>query len=446
MKKLIFLWLFVFVYVLLNSSQIPDWVKKRPIDKDYYIGIGVAKIDKKNKNYIEIAKENALKNLSSEISVNVSGEVLSKVSEQNGKLKELLQSSVKTTTKAFLEGYELVDTYRDKNNYWVYYRLSKALYKKKIDEKTKREVDRAFSLYKNAKRFEKTNNPVASINFLLKSLEIIKNFPNEKVLIEGKKTFLINRIISDIRAIFENIGLKITPNKINLKFNKNNRKFPRILAFYKKEDRKIPNLLLDISFIRGRGEIVKKELTDSNGEANIHIIKITAPDKLQIVKVSLDRNQIVPGDSLSVLGYNILKTVPIKSQKLFINVTGLSVFINSSEKILNKETSIKYLAPKIKGNLQKDNIQFVDDIAKADAVINIFANTQKGSEFYGMTSAFADVTVSIVDTNTGKEIYKNTFSHIKGIDKDYQKASQKALSEGASEIAKEILHILKEKF
>ena len=121
----------------LFAKTMPDWVKSRPIDKNYYIGIGVAKKSKKNKDYIQYAKDSALKNLASEISVNISGEVISKVMEKNGINKEELISNIKTSTQAKLQGYELVGTWEDKNNYWVYYHLSKEKYK--AQQKKKRD-------------------------------------------------------------------------------------------------------------------------------------------------------------------------------------------------------------------------------------------------------------------------------------------------------------------
>lgn len=48
----------------------PDWIENRPISNDYYIGI--AKVFKNKFDYSSIAKQNALIDLSSEISVKLS--------------------------------------------------------------------------------------------------------------------------------------------------------------------------------------------------------------------------------------------------------------------------------------------------------------------------------------------------------------------------------------
>ena len=152
-RSLIILSVFFAVFTLFAKNP-PDWVKKRPISTKYYIGIGVATKSKANKDYLQIAKDNALKNLASEIKVHISSEVFSKMSEENGKLKELVQSTVKTTTQADLEGYEIVDTYEDKNNYWLYCRLSKDVYLENERKKRTKALEISLALYQKAKTEE----------------------------------------------------------------------------------------------------------------------------------------------------------------------------------------------------------------------------------------------------------------------------------------------------
>ncbi|MFQ3325762.1 MAG: hypothetical protein ACI8YC_000395, partial [Salibacteraceae bacterium] len=51
----------------------PNWVSERPTSPAYYIGVGIAGKVSAGANYMQIAKENALNDLASEIKVNVSG-------------------------------------------------------------------------------------------------------------------------------------------------------------------------------------------------------------------------------------------------------------------------------------------------------------------------------------------------------------------------------------
>ncbi len=112
----------------------PFWVKNRPINSLDYVGIGVAKINP-DVNYIESAKNNALSDLASEIKVNLESNTVYIQTERDGIFKEDFRSTIKTTAATQIEGYEIVDSWQDVNEYWVYYRLSKADYLKRIEDK-----------------------------------------------------------------------------------------------------------------------------------------------------------------------------------------------------------------------------------------------------------------------------------------------------------------------
>ena len=57
--------------------------------------------------------------------------------EQSGMSEEQSRSEIQALTKADLEGYELVDTWDNGNEYWVYYKLSKKIHNANIQLKKK---------------------------------------------------------------------------------------------------------------------------------------------------------------------------------------------------------------------------------------------------------------------------------------------------------------------
>ena len=110
----------IFSFLLSNE---PNWVQKDLMIKTFH-GIGV--VSKYNsENYIQTAKNNALNDIASEISINISSELVDIMIEQSGMSEEQSRSEIQALTKADLEGYELVDTWDNGNEYWVYYKLSK---------------------------------------------------------------------------------------------------------------------------------------------------------------------------------------------------------------------------------------------------------------------------------------------------------------------------------
>ena len=66
----------------------PAWVTKRPIDPVYYIGIGATQIVKGSTDHIQKAKDNALNDLASGITVTVSSEIMRKVVETNASIED----------------------------------------------------------------------------------------------------------------------------------------------------------------------------------------------------------------------------------------------------------------------------------------------------------------------------------------------------------------------
>ena len=59
------------------------------------------------KDYIQMAKDAALNNLASQITVNISGEKIRAVIEKSGMVEDEFKRHIRTSTKAELEGFEL---------------------------------------------------------------------------------------------------------------------------------------------------------------------------------------------------------------------------------------------------------------------------------------------------------------------------------------------------
>ena len=101
---------------------------KRPVDKNYYIGIGVAIVNNYTQGHAEQAKKKALNDLISEISVTVKSASIMHQIEQDDELNSMYQSLVNVSAENDIEGFELHESWGDEKEYWVYYRLLKSTY------------------------------------------------------------------------------------------------------------------------------------------------------------------------------------------------------------------------------------------------------------------------------------------------------------------------------
>ena len=138
-NKYSFIIYFIFFFVIFLFSQnyvqacrpkvqLPEWIHSHQSDANYFTGVGYAPIFKRDNSHIEKARKDALNELASEISVNIFSSNVLITLVKNDKIYDEFNSLINTRVRADIEGYELVDSYSDKKNYWVYYRLSKRKY------------------------------------------------------------------------------------------------------------------------------------------------------------------------------------------------------------------------------------------------------------------------------------------------------------------------------
>ncbi len=441
-KIIVFLTFFLLIFTILQGAKAPDWVTKRPIDNNYYIGIGVAEKDTETSEYLQKAKDRALNEIASEITVTISGATINQILENAGVIKEEFESQIKSSTQAQLEGYELVDTWQDKHQYWVYYRLSKMKYKQLRQEKIDKAVALSLDFYGKAEQNLAQNKAAETLQLLLQALNPIEPYLSEplEVTYHGQKIFLLNTIHSKIQSLLSSITLKPVEPEIDATIGKALTDPILFKATYMQMP--VANLPLSFHFIKGKGELITKEKTAMNGLAMCRVSKIISTDKMQVIQADLAIDGLVSQDELNPIIMDIINSLPGPSTKVLLNVSGPKVFIESSEINFGQAMEVSYIEPKIKEKLSEKGYSFVDMKSDADYVISIDAKSRKGSTVYNMCSAFVDVTVSVVDMSSYDEIYKNTFSNVKGINTDMNKAGLGAFDNAAKEISGEIIKIL----
>ena len=437
----------VLLLITIVLSKQPNWVSKRPVNNSFFIGIAVV-IKSNTRDYIQSGKNNALNDLSSEISINISSEFVDIAIEKSGLSEEEVRSEIHSSTKADLEGYELIDTWESDIEYWVYYRLSKSLYHSRIELKRENAINLSLDLFKKAKGKEKkwdTNGSTinSAIEYYVQALKPIENYYGEplKTLFNGEEIFLQNEIFSSVQWILSNIELRAINPKLNVKVGESLNNYLNVKATFSKEGKKVnvTNLPISFSFIKGKGELIETIKTGSNGIAKSQIINISPLIKLQLIKCSLDLTNYFIEDSTSNYLFNTLKHINTPSSKFIINVIGPTIYLESSEYNLGKLLSVKIIEPKIKKYLAEKGFSFTDDISSADAMISINAETREGSEMYGQFIAFVDATFSVINMNSGEEIYKNSLQNKKGIQLSFKKAGLKAYQDVTIEISEKII-------
>jgi hypothetical protein len=426
----------------------PAWIEKRPNKPEYYIGIGVAQKVKGSSEHIQKAKDNALNDLASGITVTVSSEIMRKVVETNTKIEEDFKSQIQTSAKAELEEVEWVDTYDGDGQYWVYCRISKAAYEEAKQRKIRNAMRLSVDLYETAKKNEQDNNVARALTYYVQSLNPLARYLGEPLETElgGKKVILVNEIFSSLQNLLAQIELKSANGKQDAKVGMPLKKPFEIAAeFNGSKSGPVASLPIKLSFIRGSGEMVDNVSTDNSGNAKCDIHKITATDRIQIVEAKVFLAGMVPADSSSFVLSAVLNSLSVPSTRMILNVTGLEVYVEADETQFGAKMKQPRIEPAIKNMLVEKGFAFTNDMANASVVVNIKADSRQGSDQFGLCVSYVDVTVSVLDMRNGQEIYKNTMNNVKGISDTYAKAAFKAFDEAAKQVLDGLIPKLVEK-
>ena len=424
----------------LSYAEKPYWITAYPYDSDFYVGIGFS--SKNTENYTQEAKNNAINEIASQIKITISSETIHKLIEENGRINELLKQQINTSTKESLEDVEIVDNWDSGDEYWVYCKLSKERYKKQKQLRLKDAVNKSLNLFSKAKESEKEDAIPKALSFYFESLKPIEKYLNEPLQVKynNQDIYLLNEIYLSIQSILDSVSLKPEIANFNVKLGNSLDEPILIKANYGSLNKgKISNLPINFSFVRGEGDLDLKAKTDNSGKAICRIHKITAPDKIQIVKAEFDILSLNPEYNSSPVIVAILESFKIPNTKIIINVEGLSVFIRSEETNIGMKLDFPYIEPILKDNLTNYGFSYVDDVSSADIMITITAETRQGSRIEGMCSAFADVSISVVNITNGEEIYKDAIFDVKGFQLNFNKAGLNALKEASDKINEEIL-------
>ncbi|SVE06120.1 uncharacterized protein METZ01_LOCUS458974, partial [marine metagenome] len=135
--------LFFLIIMSCASRTEPEWIISQPKAEGYWFGTGSVKKPFYGDDIREEARNKALSDLSTQISVKVSGTFKRVVTEHNLSLDDLTESITEIRVKNNLTHVENIDEYESKGRYYFLVRLSKATYYETIEKKRRNAVKTA---------------------------------------------------------------------------------------------------------------------------------------------------------------------------------------------------------------------------------------------------------------------------------------------------------------
>lgn len=430
-----------------RSKRKPKWVTKRPVDNNYYIGIGKSNKLESNVDYIQVAKNNALADIISEISVNISTNSILNQFEDNSGYKETFESQIRLAAKDYIEGYEIVDSWENKDEYWVYYRLSKADYQRKKKEVLNRAKNLSKDFYEKAQEAEKEYDINNALIYYVKAFDAIKKHIGEdlSVFTFDGKIYLDNAIYQSIQDVFSRI--RIVPEKdvytIKALSSNNDPVYVKVKLKTDLETQNIANLPITFSFPDLNINETENVVSLNNGKAQCTIANMAPKGRTQIIKAELNTNVYFGKDAPDNLLKKLFSERGIKPYgNLNIVVKEIFAYLESQETFLGNVNSNQPITKLFEEELSENFFSFTNDKTNADVLIKINSEVIKGTKLdkYNLHTAFLSCNITITKADSEMEIYNETINNIKGMKSgSFEIAAQDAISKAESKIKNEII-------
>ena len=417
----------------------PEWVSKTPLKSNYFIGVGGAEKISGSSGHIQKARDRALEQIASGIAVTITSEASQKLLDQAGIVKEKFEITITSMARAELQGYELVDSWENEDEYWVYFQLHKNQYHLWLTNRKQVATLKASEYLAQAEHAINRKKITPAIGFYLQALGEIAPFLGMGLpASEGTmNTFLDVKILTNINLLFSSITISSSPSSLNAKvFQATPEKITLEVHFYLPDGSKIPveNLPLEAAVLQGSCTFDKPFPTDSSGLGLVKISHVHGPDNIQLV---------IKPDILALAGvskeiaHQLTETISLPEKVISVVVDPVKVLIITRETNLDEHQQRPVTEGTLKQFLTSNGWSIVDEARLADYVIYVHAHSRQGSLRQGIYTAFAWGEISLVDNLTQEEIKRKTFSEINSGGSSYQLAGSHSLRRLAEEMTRE---------
>lgn len=439
MKRGLYILLLLLSACSVGKKQ-PEWTLQQPFDNGYYSA--VVKIPKKAPNYKELARNEAIREISTQISVQIDSDIALKETEANGIPSSELISSIRSSSNNKIRDLQLVGTYETKNDYWAYYRLSKSEYYAWRKNQCEQATAQALNLL-NEFDLSQTNL-TSGISALLKGLELIVDYTDMDLttIYRNKQINLYNELFFRLNHLTEKVKINYAEKEIDLTAKQRERKSITVFVIYQQE---IPvnNFPVCFNFLSGKGEIVAKGLTDENGKAELIINRITSFSTPQFIEAKPDKDFWLVGIENPIVKtmFGNLQFLPAT---LKLNVNRPKAFVQYS---FNNTSGTDYRNILLK-KLQDLDLEVSTNQNESDYTFKVNIIT-RNSEFLPLLkqySAVADAYIELIDSRTGKSIYNTNLTGIKSVAVTTDAAKGKNELDAVNELCDKVMFMLVQQY
>jgi len=413
----------------------PEWIISQPKTEGYWFGKGSVKKPFFGDDIREEARNKALSDISTQISVKVDGTFKRVITEHNLVMDDLTESITEIRVKNNLTHVENIDEYESKDRYYFLVRLSKATYYETIEKKRRNAVKTALGLLDKAD----SEFNIQSFSFLSEAMNEIVPYMDAPIQEEypvgsGKIVNLYSYI-----KVLANTSIdrfRLVPNQetveIKLGFSRDIQLGIKVVD--NNSNTPIENVPMNCYIDDNeKGSFV---LSDADGKCIFPVPLIVNDKPIQYVNFEVNMDEMIESTQL----FGVLPQIQVQS---ILTVIPPQIFIQISENNLGEATANPYIQPVIMEFFsQYLSANFVDN-NDADLIISGAVNTRSNSDTandFGIYQVFGDVTITISNGKTGEEILKKSFNKIQGSDfQSNKEAANQSLKKMAEKITEDFL-------
>lgn len=398
MKIFTTVWLLLACCCSLFGQDMPDWVKQRPVSSVYYIGIGRA--PKTDKDYIQTARQNALKELASELKVQVSSaSLLHTLEGEDGTIDSHFEETVRVSVCESMEKFHMAGAWQNDREYWVYYELSVIDYEEYVEKRRHDAVSRGYEFWTKGNAALDDGELITAIEFWVRGLEIVQPVMNEELRCEhqGGQIDVACELYGAVKNIFSGVVLTADTGVIEARAYRPVEK-PVGLSLAGKG---IPlkNVSLKAAFVRGDGRLGQEIRTNAGGKAGLYIENVTASLPRQQIRVDIHTEAF--RSLLNGVFGGLVKEVLASAPQLMIQVNVVQEDMKACIRVVGGADATVVRA--VKDLLTRNRFVMVERPELADLEIAVSAENRKGEKQRAGVSAVVAWYASVSVTMTRRE-------------------------------------------
>jgi hypothetical protein len=424
------------VVVPLEEVHVPNWVSSRPNNGFKYVGVGVAEKGK-NSNYQMEAKKNALYDLSSEIKVNISSNSVLYTVQNNNNFNENFNSLINLTNTDNIEGYQLIDSYENEKQYWIYYELDKQEYANQKAQKKQQIISKASNLIDLSFADEKNKDFSASLKKRIQAFGILTPYLSEEITFDAGLTNGIKTVF-DLTSVIQQQLQSITlvqQKALPILKPYQQTYAPLIYSLELKTKTPLQNFPLLVTSDEERIKVSEKASTNEKGELQLKVNYVEPINQTAAFALSPDISSLMGSDSLGRAGIIVLKQfIQTPSLKVQARVNNINIFVTGTEKNFGKPTGLNLIEAIITQKFNGQEVQIVSKPEEADYIIESVAETQEDissdilESNYKIKLAALVISLQLKNNATQEVIYKTQVSEVYGYANNLEKAGMNAYS------------------